>query len=96
MPSVSTLGVVTLHHAAGGTAEMVLAKHRTENRMTPLLRYRELDGREHVVELSTPDVVALMASLVRMFAAERPEIAEWYRQLTAGTEWCAPARPAPR
>ena len=79
----STLGAVTTHVAVGGSAEILLAKHRTENRLTPLLHYRTLSGAEHVVELSTADVNSLMASLIRLHAAEAPEVAEWYRKLTA-------------
>jgi hypothetical protein len=86
MTTISTLGAVTVHHAVGGSAEVVLAKHRTENRMTPLLRYRERDGREHAVELSTADVTALMQSLVTMFAADQPQVTAWWRELTAGKD----------
>lgn len=51
--------------------------------MTPVLRYRGISGTEYAIELSTRDVVSLMASLVRMFSAEQPEIAEWWEKLTA-------------
>ena len=82
MLDVSTLGNVTVHHPVGGKTECVLARHRSESRMVPLIRYYERDGSEHVVELSTPDVVSVMASLVRMFSAEQPEISEWWEKLT--------------
>jgi hypothetical protein len=78
----STLGDVTTHCAVGGSAEILLAKYRTQNRMTPLLRYRTLNGDEHVVELSTADVVSVMRSLVTLFSAEQPEISEWWEKLT--------------
>ncbi|WP_197501847.1 hypothetical protein [Mycobacterium sp. 1164985.4] len=79
----SALPDVTTHVAVGGTADVVLMKHRVENRMTPVLRYRGISGTEYAIELSTRDVVSLMASLVRMFSAEQPEIAEWWEKLTA-------------
>jgi hypothetical protein len=79
----STLGdVVTTHTAVGGSAEIFLGKHRTENRMTPLLRYRTRSGAEHVVELSTEDVVSVMESLVILHSAEQPQITEWWKALT--------------
>jgi len=83
--SVSTLGPAKLHRATGGTTECVLAKHPTENRLQPLIRWRERNG-EHIVELSTADVVALMASLVKMFSATQPEIGQWWTTLTAGKD----------
>jgi len=82
MITKTTLGAVTTHVAVGGSAEVVLAKHRTENRMTPLLRYREADGAEHVVEFSRADTVSVMRSLVRMFSATQPEISAWWETLT--------------
>jgi hypothetical protein len=81
---IERMGAVTTHVAVGGDAEILLAKHRTENRMTPLLRYHTLGGSEHVVELSQADVVSVMESLVIMFKAEQPEIETWWRELTAG------------
>lgn len=87
MATVSTLGAaVKLHHAVDGTTECVLARHRTEPRLSPLIRYHELDGSEHILELSPRDVTALMRSLVTMFAAEQPEITAWWRELTAGKD----------
>jgi hypothetical protein len=81
--TISTLGdAVTLHHAVGGKTQCVLAEHRSESRLTPLIRYYELDGSEHVLELSVADVNSIMASLIRMHEAERPEVAAWYRKLT--------------
>ena len=49
---------------------------------TPLIQYYELDGSEHVLELSVADVNSIMASLIRMHEADAPEVAEWYRKLT--------------
>src|SRR5262245_6160569 len=94
-----TLGTVaTTHTAVGGSAEIVLAKHRSDNRMTPLLRYHTLSGSEHIVELSQADVVSVMASLVRLFSAEQPEISEWWRELTASPMipffWASSGHPA--
>ena len=83
MTTKTTLGDVTTHCAVGGSAEILLARHRTENRKTPLLRYRTLSGSEHVVELSQADVVSVMRSLVILFRAEQPEIETWWRELTA-------------
>lgn len=81
--TLSTLGDVTTHVAVGGSADVVLMKHRAENRMTPVLRYRGITGTEYAVELATADVVSLMRSLVVMFSAELPEIGEWWQKLTA-------------
>jgi hypothetical protein len=79
----STLGEVTTHCAVGGSAEILLAKHRTQNRMTPLLRYRTLSGAEHVVELSQADVVSVMRSLVVLFSGTPEDVTEWWRELTS-------------
>ena len=86
MASVSTLGPATLHRATAGTTECVLTRHPSENRLQPLIRWRERNGSEHIVELSTADVVSLMQSLVTMFAATQPEIGQWWTQLTAGKD----------
>jgi hypothetical protein len=73
---------VTAHVAVGGSCRIALAKHRCENRMTPVLTYRGVTGTEHTVELSTGDVVSLMESLVTLFAADQPQVTEWWRELT--------------
>jgi hypothetical protein len=80
--TLGTLGAVTVHHAVGGTAEVLLAKHSREDRLQPLLTFTDDHGKKHAVELSAQDVVAVMGSLVRMFAATLPEIDTWWKELT--------------
>jgi hypothetical protein len=71
---------VIRHVAVGGSTSVVLMKHRVENRMVPVLRYRGISG----VELSREDTVALMRSLVTYFSGTPEDISEWWRQLTKG------------
>jgi hypothetical protein len=61
---------------------VVLAENKIEHRLQPLLRFAEPHGREHVVELSTKDVVSIMRSLVVMFSAQQPQISTWWKTLT--------------
>jgi len=83
MTTISTLSpAMKLHRAVDGKTEILLAQHRREGRMVPLLRYHRPDGSEHIIELSTADVVPLMQSLVVMFAADEPRVAGWWKALT--------------
>jgi hypothetical protein len=81
--TLETLGATRRNVAVGGSARVVLMKHRVENRMCPVLLYRTIAGAQHSVELSDRDVVSVMRSLVTMFSAEQPEITEWWEKLTA-------------
>jgi hypothetical protein len=67
--------------AAGGDADVVLAKHRRENRMTPLLRLTGSTGIRYTVELSTSDVIALYECLPIMFDADQDRVTQWWRTL---------------
>ena len=67
--------------AAGGDADVVLAKHRKENRMTPLLRFSGSTGIQYTIELSPRDVVALYESLKVMFDADQDRVTQWWRTL---------------
>jgi hypothetical protein len=69
--------------ASQGTADIVLARHRSENRLVPLLRFAGTAGVGYTVELSTSDVVSLFESLQTMFGADAEQVAEWWRQVTA-------------
>ena len=74
---------ITVHMAVGGSANVVVAKHPSENRLQPLLTFIDEHGNEVVIALSTPDVVNVMASLVTLFSAEQELISRWWEQLRA-------------
>ena len=71
---------------AAGDASVVLARHRSEDRMVPLLQLTGTDGTHYTVELSTRDVIALHESLTVMFAADQAEVDRWWQRLADGSD----------
>jgi hypothetical protein len=71
---------------AAGDIDVVLARHRSENRMVPLLTFTAADGTHYTVELSTPDVIALHESLKIMFDADQAEVSRWWQTLADGSD----------
>ena len=71
---------------AAGDTSIVLARHRSENRMVPLLTFTATDGTHYTCELSTRDVVALHESLTVMFDADQAAVDQWWQRLADGSD----------
>ena len=85
MTAPNPSAVVRFLRSAGG-ASVGLARHRTENRMVPLLRFETREGKQFQVELTIDDVRGIGHDIVMLLSADQAEVAAWWRNLADGSD----------
>ncbi|WP_147289301.1 hypothetical protein [Mycolicibacterium tokaiense] len=70
--------------ARDADARVVLARHRTEARLQPLIAVTTAGGKRFVLELSEGDFRNLALSISQWAAADEQQVAMWYEELGNG------------
>jgi hypothetical protein len=76
---------------SAGDAAVGLVRHRTENRMVPLLQLIGASGQRYQVELTVDDVRQICGDLVHLLSANQEEVARWWTKLADGADGRPPA-----
>ena len=95
MTAPNPSAVVRFLRSAGG-ASVGLARHRTENRMVPLLRFETREGKQFQVELTPDDVRGIGHDIVMLLSADQAEVTAWWQALADGSDAASHGQPVRR